>query len=134
MSTQPVGWFKLNHDKGLRGFVEQYPDYPQRYDQRWSMHIERIRFIVNDQARRAAVTCRGAASQPMLVRILGLIVIVAIAIPLAAIILGVGVIAAVGVAGYLLFRKAKRWLANLLPRDDSRENVRVIRQAERNSI
>jgi predicted PurR-regulated permease PerM len=91
------------------------------------MQIERMSDFISERARRAAGVYRSASSQPLLFRVLVLVIAVLIAIPLAAIIIALGLIAFVGVVVYVAGRRLRRWIRNLLPRDDGRENVRVIR-------
>ena len=91
------------------------------------MQIERISDFVSDRARRAAGVYQSASSQPLLFRVFVLVIAVLIAIPMAAIIIALGLIVLVGVVIYVAAQRLRRWVRTLLPRDDGRENVRVIR-------
>lgn len=98
------------------------------------MQIERISFFINEQARRAGGAVRSSQSQPLLVRVIALLVIVLIAIPLAALIMATLLVAALALAIYLLARRVRNWFQTVLPRADGRENVRVIRTGEQRGV
>jgi hypothetical protein len=89
--------------------------------------IERATIFVIDKAQRARAAFGSAASQPLAVRIFLLLVAFAIAIPLAALIFITGIVGVAVLIVYLATKRVLNTVRKFLPRNDGRENVRVIR-------
>ncbi len=91
--------------------------------------MNRVVRIMNDGSRHAGTAWRAAQSQPgWLARVIAVVLILILIVPIVILTVLAVLLVAIAFGILAVAHRIRRWFRSLLPRDDGRQNVRVIRR------